>query len=52
MTANRGDTFIEVRNLNKSFATAAGELQVLKGIHLAIPPSCSRIILVFGEVND
>jgi len=36
MTANRGDTLIEVRNLNKSFATAAGELQVLKDIHLAI----------------
>ena len=36
MTANRSDIFIEMRNLKKSFATAAGELQVLKGIHLAI----------------
>jgi len=36
MTANLGDLLIKVQDLKKSFATAAGELQVLKGIHLAI----------------
>src|SRR4030043_2367630 len=29
-------TLIEVQNLNKSFTTDAGELQVLKGINLSI----------------
>lgn len=36
MTTNLGDLLIKVQDLKKSFATAAGELQVLKGIHLAI----------------
>jgi lipoprotein-releasing system ATP-binding protein len=36
MTGYLGNILISARNLKKSFATDAGELQVLKGIHLEI----------------